>query len=217
MKLNLKATIIATAVVMTLDSIQRILKYVPYAQERMNNWSSDQFAVYGLVIGVLALFLYICALLIGFAISSNRENLPALSPCMRTQLIVIVGMIIFNLLWYVVYYSIGSENIPEVCRQIVSYWLITQKVLLTAWLWQLAFTKQGTFSSANIGKTGKIFSWGWIISIVAMFATAIVFIIVNESDLPRFFYSISAEIGYIMNLILLGGYWWFERKNNNIV
>ena len=86
MKTFLKSTLVATALAITLQAIKNIIYYTPL-QENINAWLEESLVAYGFSTLIFGFFAYVCFLLLGFAISSSRDQLPALSPCMRTQTI----------------------------------------------------------------------------------------------------------------------------------
>lgn len=210
MKRFLNTTLIASAVGITLQAIQNIVYYIPYIQDSINAWTNDHTVAYGTLSGVYGLLLYLCFLLLGFAISSSREQLPSLSACMRMQMLIIIGMLLGRFVWGIAYYSIGGEHIPHICKQIAGYWTTIQNTLLACWLWQLACRKKGTFQSASLGKLGKISSLGIIVATILW----IVAIILYKGDLPKFMYSLMTWTLHLTFIVLLGEYWRTETKQN---
>jgi hypothetical protein len=213
MKTFLKSTLAATALAMTLQAIKNIIYYTPL-QEDINAWLEESLVAYGFSTLIFGFFAYVCFLLLGFAISSSRDQLPALSPCMRTQMIIIAALITCRLVWYIIFYSIGWEDVPQIYSQIAGYVTTVQNILTAAWLWQLTFSKQGTFQSDTLGEAGKSTSWAIIVASVLWIASIIVLSTRFEGDTPRFLYSIMTYVFLVIFIRLIVTYYSITREHN---
>lgn len=215
MKAFLKSTLIATALATTLQAVKNIIYYTPL-QESINAWMKESLVFYGISTLVFGLFGYTCFLLLGFAISSNRGQLPTLSPCMRKQAIIITILMACRLIWYITLHSIGSKDMPQIYSQIAGYATTAQSILIAIWLWQLAFSNQDTFHSETLGKVGKTASWVIIGVSISWIVAIIKFTAIYEGDIPRFLYSIMTYVFLTIYIVLLTTYCRIARKQNII-
>ena len=138
---------------------------------------------------------------------------------MKIQAKIICGMMIVNLLWHLVYYSVGAENIAEIYTKIGGWWLTAEYLLLTIWLWQVAIVAKQKFESRLMGTIGLSVSCIYIVSTIAW----LVFILVSsqhyanmENHLPYInaVTASSAIYGSIIEVLLVSlilGYYGVSR------
>ena len=187
MKLNLKASIIATAVGMTLSSIYRIAYHILYLQ----GLSTETFMYTTSCSAFISFFVFICFVLMGFAVSSNREQLPTLSSTMAIQLLIMMLIMCTNIILRLV--SEHSESyLSSTCSEISPYSVTVLKILIAAWLWQLAFGKHKTFASNRVGGFGKTYASFLIIATIVYLVILIAFTI-SGNDIPASMYTIMGD------------------------
>ena len=219
MKLHLRATIAATAVAMTLSTISKFRSYFPLQEW----WGDNYYVCLGLIELCIGIFGVICISLLGFALSSNREQLFKLSPMLRVEALIVCIMIVVNLIWHIAYYSIGADKIPQTILSIGHWWAKVEYILLTIWLWQLTFTQKSVFTSLQLGKIGKICSWVYIlVMILWIVGLVIVTKTMNKDMLYEYdVYTVIGEIVsvliYIIMLSLLSSYYWFSKPNDDSI
>ena len=197
MKLNLKATIIATAVGMTLSSIYRIAYHIIYLQ----GLSAENMIYTTSCSALISLFIFICFVLMGFAVSSNREQLPTLSSSMAIQVLIMTLIICINIILGLV--SEHSESsLSPTCSNIRIYSVTALRILLAAWLWQLALGKHKTFASKRVGVFGKTYASFLIIAAIVFLVIIIAFTI-SGNDIPAYMYTIMGEVQGLTFLLLM--------------
>jgi hypothetical protein len=172
MKLSLKAVFVAAAIAMTFQLCDRFIGLLP-----LQEWLKESYYIYfGAYYAIIALYSAICLVLTGFLLYKNQKELLILSPAMKIQAKIICGMMIVNLLWHLVYYSVGAENIAEIYTKIGGWWLTAEYLLLTIWLWQVAIVAKQKFESRLMGTIGLSVSCIYIVSTIAW----LVFILVSS-------------------------------------
>lgn len=197
MKLNLKASIIATAVGMTLSSIYRIAHHILYLQ----GLSTETFMYTTLCSAFISFFVFICFVLMGFAVSSNREQLPTLSSTMAIQLLIMMLIMCTNIILRLV--SEHSESyLSSTCSEISPCSVTVLKILIAAWLWQLALGKHKTFASNRVGGFGKTYASFLIIATIVYLVILIAFTI-SGNDIPASMYTIMGKVQELTFLLLM--------------
>ena len=201
MKLHLKATMAFAATVMTIKACNRFISDLPL-QETLGD---AYYLFVGLYYGIVGIIGAIAMVLVGFALYANRNQLPKLSMALRVQSLILIAMMTINLLWHIVFYSVGAANIPDVYTTVGKWWLTVQYILFAAWLWQYVCVKRGSFASEKMGKIGKWGSWIYILAIVAFIACSIVSVtLFSDTDQENNIYTISSLAETIlMELIYL--------------
>ena len=200
MKLNLRSTIVSTALAVSLLAISRFQYHLPIKE--LFGEQSNYYMYIGISQFLVGAFVVISMLVLGFVLYSHREHLPKLSRTLSAQAAVIIGMIGVNLLWNIVYYCVGANNLPAILPKMGGLWLTVQYILLSIWLWQLACTSKQTFASKQMGKAGKIGSWGYIIFIIVWLVGAVLIASGDADTIPNIVYSILAQSITISTSIL---------------
>ena len=197
MKLNLEATIIATAVGMTLSSMYRIAYHIIYLQ----GLSAENIIYTTSCSALIGLFIFICFVLMGFAVSSNREQLPTLSSSMAIQVLIMMLIICINIILGLV--SEHSESsLSPTYSNIRIYSVTALRIILAAWLWQLALGKHKTFASKRVGVFGKTYASFLIIAAIVFLVIIIAFTI-SGNDIPAYMYTIMGEVQGLTFLLLM--------------
>lgn len=199
--MKLKATIAATAVAMTLQTIIQLQYLLP-----LYEWyGSNYYAVLGLVQLLVGAFVGICLPIMGWAIYKNREQLPKLRPFMRIEALVICCLIGMLLVWIVVRYSIDVDKL-SLLPNIGSWLKMVSYTLLSVLLWQMACTKNETFASEEIGRAGRLGAWVCVIFIVVFLASIAMIVTKVFGEVSVDMYGI---IGIVVTIALhlILGYW----------
>jgi hypothetical protein len=100
MKLNLRSTIVSTALAVSLLAISRFQYHLPIKE--LFGEQSNYYMYIGISQFLIGAYVVISMLVLGFVLYSHREHLPKLSRTLSAQAAVIIGMIIalaMNILW----------------------------------------------------------------------------------------------------------------------
>lgn len=210
--MKLKATIAATAVAMTLQTIIQLQYLLP-----LYEWyGSNYYAVLGLVQLLVGAFVGICLPIMGWAIYKNREQLPKLRPFMRIEALVICCLIGMLLVWIVVRYSIDVDKL-SLLPNIGSWLKMVSYTLLSVLLWQMACTKNETFASEEIGRAGRLGAWACVIFIIILLASIMLIVAINSGEVQVETYSIistaAAVIPWFMIVYWLANYCYYNNRN----
>lgn len=199
--MKLKVTIAATAVAMTLQTIIQLQYLLPVYE-----WCGD---IYYPVLGMVQLFvgalIGVCVPMVGWALYKNRAQLPKLSLLIRTEALIICGLIGAFLVWNVVRYSIDVDKL-SLLPNIGSWLKMVSYTLLSVLLWQMACTKNETFTSEEIGRAGRVGAWAFVVLILVFLASIVIIVARDSGDVSVDLYSI---IGIVMTVVshLIIGYW----------
>lgn len=214
-KLNLKATLICAAVAMTLKVLNHYLSYLPW-----ETWLQDDFVIYwSLSNGALSLFYVIAMILLGFALYQNRNELPTLTPALKQQAQIVVGLLGLYIICYLVITFVetvfGQMTVPGICWTLYYWFFWIVSIFFVAWLWQFALVRREKMASEPIGKLGRGFAWFVIIGIIVYLATIVVTVALlpgYESQLMRILPEVSATTLLVWYIILLGSYIRYSDK-----
>lgn len=216
-QLNLKATLVCTAIAMTFLTLNRFISWLP----QFECWSDIYYGMIGIYHLITGTYSAICMVLLGFALYQNRMELNSLSSVMKIQAQIIFWMVIINLLWHVVFYSLGAENIAEIYTKIGYWWLTVEYIMLTVWLWQLAIVPHRKIHSEEIGKIGRICSWLFIVTLILWIVVIVGLLLLSkmkEDSMTDFHKVINiidilrVEFTRVLFSVLLGSYYWFSHR-----
>lgn len=199
--MKLKVTIAATAVAITLQTIIQLQYLLPVYE-----WCGDiYYPVLGMVQLFVGILIGVCMPMMGWTLYKNRAQLPKLSLLMRTEALIICGLIGAFLVWNVGRYSIDVDKL-SLLPNIGSWLKMVSYTLLSVLLWQMACTKNETFASEEIGRAGRLGAWVCVIFIVVFLASIAMIV-------TKVFGEVSVEMYGIIGIVvtialhLILGYW----------
>ena len=169
MKLSLKTSSLFAAVAMSIYCMFAILAQTEFYSNVI--LAIDKYFVLSYVCSTL---LFLSIAVFGLTLFVNRQQLPRLSKSLLWQAWIIVGILLFALIFNILGNTIVIHGLPYFAWYRFEWLRYIMLLLITAWLWQFAYIKPEEYLSTKpLGKCGLAVSIGVGVVLLLMFISLV--------------------------------------------